>query len=435
MLAAVRRADHARSARSARRARAARVVAAGGTALLAGIGVVYALNELYSASPEPAPSPPRSYPAAQLEQPPPPVPLPSPEPPMSAEEERLARAEEQLARAEEELGAEALVRAEEQLARAEEEKELESADAAPAQAPEPLRALPTAAQVCCAAHTQFPVRMLNCGESELHEAVALASTAVEFWKGTDYLAKVLDGIVKLTYDGSLPTFFESLTMISPKPGVPYVSDHDGARIDVRTSDGLAFSIVTQNLEGLCRKGTARRNVIVNALGSWFRPHVQSGMIMVIQELALQLNRPDAEQRAELDANLAIVLETIDRDKHDLAAETDGYTGCLIYDKLAWTHQTVKIARARSNKFSNAHLMSSVPHPARSVWVVNIHLKAFGPICAQATIDAAHTEELTNILRRVLEANVGGFPVYLCGDFNNASNKGQLVQRALDALVR
>jgi hypothetical protein len=50
MLGAVRRADHARSARSARRARAARGVAAGGTALLAGIGAVYALHELYSAT-------------------------------------------------------------------------------------------------------------------------------------------------------------------------------------------------------------------------------------------------------------------------------------------------------------------------------------------------------------------------------------------------
>jgi hypothetical protein len=31
--------------------------------------------------------------------------------------------------------------------------------------------------------------------------------------------------------------------------------------------------------------------------------------------------------------------------------------------------------------------------------------------------------------------MGGFPAYLCGDFNNASNKGRLVQQALDALVR
>jgi hypothetical protein len=278
--------------------------------------------------------------------------------------------------------------------------------------------------------------MAGC-ESELHGWTALGAAVVEYFSGTDHLARSLDGIVKLSYEGAVPTFgSEWLTMISPTSDGAYVSDHDGARMTVLVGigdDDLVFSIVTQNLEGLCKKESGRRQVIVKALGGWFHPHVQSGVIMVIQELALQLGAGGKES-AELDANRGIVLKAIAPSGLDLAAVTDGYTGCLIYDQKAWTLvETVVIARARSSKYSNAYRMRSVPHPTCSVWVVNIHLKAFPSNIFQARIDDEHINELTNILERVIAANQDGLYVYLAGDFNNVGHKGTLVETALGAV--
>ena len=317
----------------------------------------------------------------------------------------------------------------------------EPATAAAQAIPEPRKALPTQRQLCCQHYTQFPVRMAGCSESELHGWTALGAVVVEYFRGTDHLARSLDGIVKLSYEGAVPTFgSEGLTMISPKSDGAYVSDHDGAKITIQVDIGddvLVFSIVTQNLEGLCRKTSSRRRVIVKELPRWFRPHVTSGVIMVIQELALQLKAGETAQSAELDANLAIVLKAIAPSGLDLAAVTDGYTGCLIYDKRAWTlTETVVIARAGSSKYSNAYRMRSVPYPTCSVWVVNIHLRAFDPRTPfQATIDRAHIEELTNILEKVIAANQDGLYVYLAGDFNNAGDKGTLVQNALGAVQK
>jgi hypothetical protein len=293
-------------------------------------------------------------------------------------------------------------------------------------------------EVCCKQHTQFPERMRDCGESGLHEVAAVADWAFRA-AGWPAYEENLDGIVKLTYPGPAPVFgSEHLMMISPGPDGAYVSDHDGASVDLFGDDDTdRFNLVTQNLEGLCRADSVRRRIATAALRAWFGPHVRRGTIMVIQELALQLQESSAEavtpeQSTELEANGATLRAALD-ESLNLVVKTDGYTGCLVYDSAVWTlDRTLEIARKGTLKRSDAHLMRH-KFVEYATWVVNVHLKAPSRGSWQATIDAIHVEELQNILQHVLEANVDGLPVYLCGDFNNASAKGDLVAKALETI--
>jgi hypothetical protein len=122
-----------------------------------------------------------------------------------------------------------------------------------------------------------------------------------------------------------------------------------------------------------------------------------------------------------------------------AGVTDGFTGCMIFDQTQWTLiseiETRRLEVIGPNKgsqlgkVSNAYLMQS-RHATFSVWIVNVHLKAMDFGTKSDVIEYAHTEELREILDRVAKANEDLFPVYLCGDYNNGGDKGQLVHSAL-----
>ena len=301
---------------------------------------------------------------------------------------------------------------------------------------------PDVVQLCCEMDvpTQFPSRMWDC-EGSRHD-VAAAFVTMAGWAG--YVNNPsLDGVVRLSYPShSTVVASEVVTLIRNDGG--YISDHDGLNVDValrvafgdaRVSHPIEFNIVTQNLEGLCSK-SKRHESTKAKLGPWFRPHVKRGTFLVAQELALQLSLGDAKQIAMLDRNFATVLQTLQSTNPDvrLEGETDGYTGGVIYDGLAWERlRVVVIRRAGSSKCSNAYLMRHREEPACCVWIVNIHLKAVDFHASREYVNEIHADELLNILLSVLNHNHMKCPMYLCGDFNNPDSKYALVTRALTTL--
>jgi len=296
--------------------------------------------------------------------------------------------------------------------------------------------------------------MGDCEGTYEHAGAATASWAAESFsrvlgvRPPAILAPAcLDGVVLLSYPGQWTS--EKVTMIRGG-GNPedYISDHDGVNVEVAMrvnvggdSRALDFNIITQNLEGMCSKGSSGRQDQIKArLGSWFQPYISPGTIFVMQEVALQYKEegPQVQQQV-LNANLQFLLHELreaGRGEAMLMGETDGFTSGIIYDANFWRRaQVVVIKRGGSLKCSNAYLMEHVHDTSLSIWVVNIHLQASGKNASQRSTDMAHVLELQNILLTVLQYNSSKFPVYLCGDFNNAAaSKGLMVRRALNLLV-
>ena len=306
---------------------------------------------------------------------------------------------------------------------------------------------PDIAQLCCEVHvpTQFPTRMWDCEGSRSHD---VAATLLSMAGLVGYARnRSLDGVVRLSYpDQSTWVTRERATLI--RNGGDYISDHDGLNVDVAlrvdrrvargdagVSHPIEFNVITQNLEGLCSK-SRRYDSILAKLGAWFRPHVRRGTLLVVQELVLQLKAGDAVQTATLDRHLATVLAALQSTNPDLQleGETDGYTGCVIYDSVVWERRrVVVIRRDGSSKCSNAYLMQHREEPACCIWLVNIHLKAVEFYASQEYVNEIHADELTQILLSVLQHNNMKYPVYLCGDFNNPDSKHALVRGVLTRL--
>ena len=314
---------------------------------------------------------------------------------------------------------------------------------------------PDIAQLCCEVHvpTQFPTRMWDC-EGSLRHDVAAALVSMARWVGYARNPS-LDGVVRLSYpDQSTWVTREKATLI--RNDGDYISDHDGVNVDVAlrvdqrvargeagVSHPIEFNIITQNLEGLCSK-SRRHDSILAKLGAWFRPYVRRGTLLVAQELVLQLKAGEVVQKATLDRHLSTLLETLqDVGDHvaqstnpdvQLEGETDGYTGCVIYDRAVWERrQVVVIRRDGSSKCSNAYLMQHREEPACCIWLVNIHLRAVDFRASREYVNEIHADELTHILLSVLQHNNMRYPVYLCGDFNNPDSKHALVRRVLTTL--
>jgi hypothetical protein len=249
----------------------------------------------------------------------------------------------------------------------------------------------------------------------------------------------LDGVVRISYSEKR---FNPKTEMTEFIGNDenYISDHNGVNIEIDTSrhdrPNARFNIITHNLEGLCNRNDtgkmARFQFIKNHLSDYFRAYIKAGTVMLIQELALQLHKKDAaKQRVLLTLNMDMVLGELRKLNPDLVGVTDGYTGCIIYDEKKWSvEKEVNINRTGSDKYSNAYLMRFIPYPKLMIWMVNIHLKAYGSsVKSQDIVNNSHIYELANILEGVLVSNPEKYPVYLCGDFNNGTVKAKLIMKA------
>lgn len=299
---------------------------------------------------------------------------------------------------------------------------------------------PTITSVCCTEDTQFPRRMWACGETTMHNVVSTAAQLAEII-GFHTNAS-LDGVVRLSYR-SMYTATESVQMIKDgHNNDEYISDHDGVNVNVTLYETRAdilkpinFNIVTYNLEGLCSKDADRYEFIKAKLKLWFAPYIKPGTLFVLQEVALQMKKGPEEQTKILNTNFEIVLDALKSINDNLKGETDGYTGCMIYDSAVWElSETVIIQRENSSKFSNAYLMKYIDNPKYFIWLINIHLEAPNlmniKMYSQQHVNKIHINELDNILRTVLKRNHMKYPVYLCGDFNNRGPKQYLVNEVL-----
>ena len=299
-------------------------------------------------------------------------------------------------------------------------------------------------QVCCTEDTQFANRMSHC-EDGSHTAAGFMACVGDWCPdlGLGLFTGNLDGVVRLSYHSK---HFEPKSELVQYIGNNdnYISDHNGVNLVVdatRTGRPNAkFNIITHNLEGLCYRNNAakkdRFEYVIKHLNSYFEKYIKKGTLMMVQELALQIHKKSqAKQNDVLEHNMDIVITELRKLNSDLVGVADGYTGCMIYDRTVWLPvEEIKVQRSGSNKYSNCYLMRFLPYPDLHLWIVNIHLKAYGnSVKSQKVVNRSHINELSNILEQLIEANKDEYPVYICGDFNNGTVKADLVWKAVEQI--
>lgn len=302
-------------------------------------------------------------------------------------------------------------------------------------------------QICCGQDTQWASRMAGC-EDSAHTSAARAAWAAEcfgsycpaFVSQKLVFSDNLDGIVRLT-TGLKPFVPQAEAIIYMGNNDNYISDHNGVNmlVDARGPgrDQARFNLITHNLEGLCYRAESRKRAryeyVMAHLTEYFGQHIAPGTVMMVQEMALQLEKKNIQKQREiLTKNTGDVLDRLTPLNGNLVARDDGYTGAIIYDASVWNLiQELNISRKGSNKYSNAYLMQFREYPGLHLWFTNIHLKAFGGgITTQTQMNTAHAEELANIIGHILENNPEHYPIYFAGDFNNGAVKETLIISAL-----
>jgi len=224
----------------------------------------------------------------------------------------------------------------------------------------------------------------------------------------------------------------------------YISDHNGVNIiiDATSPDKqhAKFNIITHNLEGLCYRNVPAKDIrfiqVVNNLCTYFEPYINIVPILILQELALQLHKKDIDKQSRvLQNNMELILDKLSPINSNLTATSESYTGCMIYDTTVWECiDFISINRIGSPKYSNGYLMKFLACPLLHLWIINIHLKAYGATMkTQAQINGYHINELTNIIDTVMTRNKDEYPIYLCGDFNNGTEKSLLVMESLNLI--
>lgn len=299
-------------------------------------------------------------------------------------------------------------------------------------------------QLCCSRDTQFANRMNHC-EDGGHTVAGYAACVGDYCPSAlvgGIFTGNLDGVVKVTYGSKkfIPNS-ESVEFLGDEKN--YISDHNGVNLTVDARrDGreqALFNIVTHNLEGLCYRQDSKKHdrfrYVRDNLAKYFSETIRPGTIMLIQELALQNHKKDlVKQQALLTQNMELLLSELRKLNPYMVGVDDGYTGGLVYDREYWVPvDQVQVKRQESNKYSNGYLMEFLPYSDLKIWVVNVHLKAYGGgIKGQQTVNLAHVNELSEIVTAVLKKNAEyEYPIYLCGDFNNGTVKAELVMKALE----
>jgi hypothetical protein len=299
-------------------------------------------------------------------------------------------------------------------------------------------------QVCCTEDTQFVNRMSHC-EDAAHTAAGFMACVGDWCPdmGLGLFTGNLDGVVRISYyTKHFEPKSEVIQYIGNKDN--YISDHNGVNLIVNATrperPDAQFNIITHNLEGLCYRNDAakmdRFKYVKEHLREYFDNYVKRGTLIMVQELALQIHKNNQlKQQDVLEHNMDIVLTELKRLNADLVGVSDGYTGCMIYDRTIWLPvEEIAVLREGSNKYSNCYLMKFLPYPNLHLWVVNIHLKAYGnSVKKQVIVDRSHINELSNIVERLIKANKKEYPIYLCGDFNNGAVKAELVWKATEQI--
>ena len=215
-----------------------------------------------------------------------------------------------------------------------------------------------------------------------------------------------------------------------------MQDSTHQTVDEKTSDKIVFSPSG-------KKYTLEDNTEFEKRIELFSVHfsdiVKTGSIILCQEICLkpyigkQLYKENAQRIVDEFSKFNVNMKLI----------ADGATSAILYDSSYWKHsREIKISRnnERKNdhgeppKFSNAHILQRLG-TNNEICVVNVHLKAFsGSLISQGRANDIHIAELTNILETLWTNKILGlYPIVLGGDFNNSTDKGELVINALQKL--
>ena len=327
---------------------------------------------------------------------------------------------------------------------------------------------------CCNRPTQFPVRMIGC-ENTKNTAAGYGSYALSYIKEQN---KSIDGIVEVR--NSTTEHLEPISSTIEHISKEHISDHDGIVLNLSytTTTFINFNIISCNLEGLCRSKDDSKLYAdrIRMLNTYF-DIIKPGTIMVCQEIVLKklAENPVAVTKAtkqirdgkeewsmaEIEMINAInisgneILAKLKENNSNLDFISDGYTSGIFYDIVVWELvDSISISRLYNGKldakYSNAYLFKCREKPTCIFWIVNIHLKALQMSSSsmldygqqyisafsgsETYVNETHIIELEHIISELI-IKTGQFhfttPVYLCGDYNNDSQKHILIKKALE----
>lgn len=256
-------------------------------------------------------------------------------------------------------------------------------------------------QLCCVENTHFS----NRSHSGADRSRSSWLSCVGDWCPEGMFASNYDGVVRITYpEKPYEPLTEHISFIGDAQ--KYISEHNGINIDVdlrRTDRPEAkFNIITQGLgQGQTISYT-----------SYFRPFIRKGTIMLVQ-VGTADGMDIVEELQKLNPHL-----TLD-------------SGGLIYDASVWSLAHAIKTEIDPDRFAYSYLMEFVQYPNLKIWFANIHLKSYGTLHRQSTLNRYHSYELANIIGAIMKENSSSYPIYLCGDFNNTVVKAELVSTAAE----
>jgi hypothetical protein len=282
--------------------------------------------------------------------------------------------------------------------------------------------------ICCGGEkTVFPVRVKGCEAATEHQILRLASKVVALESSYDAIVKIVNNSAK---NPNLKIESTNMQVINKEN---HMSDHNAIVTNLVNPDTkFNFNLLSFNMEGLCD-----RNYFPDEFGKRLKlleehisESVTPGFIMPCQELVLQ------KDTSKLNDTGVIIFRELNRYLESKSGLTginfisDGFTGGIFYDSSIWNLIDIleipRDIKKPLEKKSNFYLFNYRKNKNLNIGIVNIHLKAPTP-GAYFNLVEKQRLELQNILMKVNSLNPGfAVPVYLCGDYNNNSNKAEQI---------
>lgn len=282
---------------------------------------------------------------------------------------------------------------------------------------------------CCGDYpTLFPERVRGCEGKAEHFVLGAAASIKTLDSSFDAIVKIVNNSDR---NPNLKLETKKMEVINK---INYMSDHNAIMIKLQNPDTrFNFNLLSFNMEGLCDRDyyPGEFSKRLELLEVHVNRFVTPGFIMVCQELVLQKYIERLEETGQIIKELLndyLESKTGSRPIHFMS---DGFTGGIFYDDSIWNLNTlVEIHRFNpqktEDKKSNFYLFNHRAIENLNIGIVNIHLKAPTPEAYFKLVERQR-HELQNILKKVDTINKGfNVPVYLCGDYNNRTNKAEQI---------
>ena len=198
---------------------------------------------------------------------------------------------------------------------------------------------------------------------------------------------------------------------------------------------IPINIISFNLEELCHY----------KVGTKYDPLTSDAFKQLIFDKNpsfVCLQEVSSKSKKDIDKNIDIILQDVHNNNYNKYKRiTDNFTNAIIYDENQWNNiDTLFVNRKLDDKPDSDQLNSDNTQVKKTMcalyeyktfkdyklWVVNIHLKA-------GANRTKHLFELKNIFDKIIRYNhdkkYENIDILLAGDFNDISNKYQLIEDA------